>query len=325
PIPVTHKQAQKDSNWRAAMNSEFDALMKNQTWELVPPDRTRNWLFRIKTNSDGSIDRYKARLVAKGFTQRPGVDFHKTFSPVVKPTTIRTVLTLVVHNNWALHQIDVNNAFLHGKLHEDVYMSQPTGYENLDHPDYCDNSLFVMHNPRVTIYVLIYVDDLILTGSNETLIQHVISSLSKKFSLKYLGLLHYFLGIEVYRDADGLFLSQSKYIQEVLHDTQMQDYKGLQSPMSTSTKLLLDDGAPKTDGKEYRSVLGKLQYLSFTRPDITYSVNKLTQFNSPFVVHWKAVKRILRYLKETSQHGIRISPQPSTALYTYADADWAGD
>lgn len=106
----------------------------------------------------------------------------------------------------------------------------------------------------------------------------------------------------------------------------MQDCKGVQSPVSTSTKLLLDDGAPKTDGKEYRSVLGKLQYLSFTRPDITYSVNKLTQFNtSPSVIHWKAVKRILRYLKETSQHGIRNSPQPSTALYTYADADWAGD
>ncbi|XP_075074686.1 uncharacterized protein LOC142162251 [Nicotiana tabacum] len=150
--------------------------------------------------------------------------------------------------------IDVNNAFLQGKFHEDVYMSQPPGYENLDHPDYCDNSLFVLHNLEVTIYVLIYVDDLILTGSNETLIQHVITSFLKRFSLKYLGLLYYFLGIEVYRDADGLFLSQSKYIQEVLHDTQMQDCKGVQSPMSTSTKLLLDDGAPKTDGKEYRSV-----------------------------------------------------------------------
>ncbi|XP_049345032.1 uncharacterized mitochondrial protein AtMg00810-like [Solanum verrucosum] len=168
------------------------------------------------------------------------------------------------------------------------------------HMSKSDNSLFVLHNIGVTIYVLIYVDDIILTGSNEVLLQQVVTSLSKTFSLKYLGLLHYFLGIEVHRDDDGLFLSQSKYIQEVLHDTKMQDCKGIHLPMSTSAPLLVDDGAPKTDGTEYRSVLGKLQYLSLTRPDIIYAVNKLTQFNTfPSVAHWQAVKRLLRYLKET--------------------------
>ncbi|XP_049345033.1 uncharacterized mitochondrial protein AtMg00810-like [Solanum verrucosum] len=204
------------------------------------------------------------------------------------------------------------------------------------HMSKSDNSLFVLHNIGVTIYVLIYVDDIILTGSNEVLLQQVVTSLSKTFSLKYLGLLHYFLGIEVHRDDDGLFLSQSKYIQEVLHDTKMQDCKGIHLPMSTSAPLLVDDGAPKTDGTEYRSVLGKLQYLSLTRPDIIYAVNKLTQFNTfPSVAHWQAVKRLLRYLKETflsilstdleSQYGVHISPQQSTNLSAYADADWAGD
>lgn len=133
-------------------------------------------------------------------------------------------------------------------------------------------------------------DDIILTGSNEVIIQQVNNSLSKKISLKYLGLLHYFLGIEVHRDANGLLLSQSKYIQEILHDTKMQECKGFQSPMSTPGLLLRDDKAPKTDGKVYRTVLGRLQYLPPTRADITYAVSKLTQFNiSPSMFHWKVV------------------------------------
>jgi len=131
-----------------------------------------------------------------------------------------------------------------------------------------------------TIYIMIHVYDLIITCSDETPIQHVVTSLSKNNSLKYLGLLHYFLSVEVLTDADGLFLSQSKYIHDILQDRQMQDCKGIQSPMSMSETLLVDDGAPKTDGKEYRSVLGMLQYLSYTQPDITYSVNKLTQLNT---------------------------------------------
>ena len=121
--PTTVKQAQKYPEWRYAMKHEFDALIKNQTWELVPPDPTKNivsckWLFRIMRNIDGSIDRYKARLVAKGFTQRPGVDFHATFSPVVKPTTVRIVLSVALRHNWHLCQLDVNNAFLQGYLEE---------------------------------------------------------------------------------------------------------------------------------------------------------------------------------------------------------------
>ena len=127
------KQAQKYPEWRYAIKQEFDALIKNQTWELVPPDPTKNivsckWLFRIKRNVDRSIDRYKARLVAKGFTQRPTIDFHATFSPVVKPTTVCIVLSVALRHNWHLCQLEVNNVFLQGNLEEEVYMAQPPGF-----------------------------------------------------------------------------------------------------------------------------------------------------------------------------------------------------
>jgi hypothetical protein len=115
------------------MLDEFNALLHNGTWDLVPPSSSPNlvsckWVFRIKRNSDGTVDRYKARLVAKGFHKRPGIDYKETFSPVIKPTTIRIVLSLAVTNGWPLRQLDINNAFLHGTLSEAVFMSQPPGF-----------------------------------------------------------------------------------------------------------------------------------------------------------------------------------------------------
>ncbi|KAL9444347.1 hypothetical protein AB3S75_017518 [Citrus x aurantiifolia] len=115
--PTTLTQALKDHKWRRAMSDEYDALVRNGTWALFPPDNSQNlvgckWVFRTKRNSDGSIDRFKARLVAKGFHQRPGIDYNDTFSPVIKPTTVRIVLSIAVSRGWSLRQLDVNNAFL---------------------------------------------------------------------------------------------------------------------------------------------------------------------------------------------------------------------
>jgi hypothetical protein len=140
PIPSSARAALKDENWRAAMALEFDALQRNHTWRLVdrPPGAnvvTGKWVFRHKLKPDGSLERYKARWVVRGFTQRAGIDFGETFSPVVKPATIRTVLTIAASRQWPMKQLDVSNAFLHGRLQEHVLCQQPTGFVDAACPD----------------------------------------------------------------------------------------------------------------------------------------------------------------------------------------------
>jgi histone deacetylase 1/2 len=140
PLPKSAREALKDPHWRAAMQAEFDALMANRTWTLVdrPPLArviTGKWVFRIKPNTDGTLNRYKARWVVRGFHQRAGIDFTETFSPVVKPATIRTVLALITSHGWPAHQLDVSNAFLHGNIEEQVFCQQPTGFADAAKPD----------------------------------------------------------------------------------------------------------------------------------------------------------------------------------------------
>jgi len=137
--PTTLTEALKDSRWIEDMNHEYNALLRNKTWHLVTPPKGKNiidskWVYKIKRKADGTIDRYKARLVAKGYKQRYGIDYEDTFSPVVKAATIRLVLAVVVSLGWSLRQLDVQNAFLHGVLEEEVYMRQPLGYKDPDHP-----------------------------------------------------------------------------------------------------------------------------------------------------------------------------------------------
>jgi histone deacetylase 1/2 len=233
------------------MKEEYSALLENQTWRLVPPSSSKNlidckWVYRVKTRADGTIDRYKARLVAKGFKQRYGIDYEDTFSPVVKIATIRIVLSIAVSRGWHLRQLDVKNAFLHGVLEEEVYMRQPPGFEDSTTPHYvckldkalyglkqaprawyaklssklcalgftpskADTSLFLFHKSGITIFVLVYVDDIIVTSSSSYAISALLKDLNKNFAIKDLGDLHFFLGIEVKRVNNGLLLTQEKY------------------------------------------------------------------------------------------------------------------
>ena len=155
PIPKTYRSALADPNWRTAMEEEYAALLSNNTWDLVPRPSgvnvvTGKWIFCQKFNADGSFDRYKARWVLRGFTQRPGVDYDETFSPVVKPATVRTVLSLALSQQWSIHQLDVKDAFLHGTLSETVYCCQPTGFADTalsDHVCRLNKSLYGLNRP----------------------------------------------------------------------------------------------------------------------------------------------------------------------------------
>ena len=340
---------------------------ESHLWFPLPTNRKAvgcKWVFQIKENTDGSINKYKARLVAKGFHQVHGFDFHETFSLVVKPITIRLIITLALTSNWELFQLDVNNAFLNGLLDETVYIVQPPGFEVEDkslvcklnkalyglkqaprqwfdrlkitlilfgfQASKCDPSLFIYKCQAHTIFLIVYVDDIILTDSSSSLIQQIITQFHSAFSLKQLGQLDYFLGIKIkYLPDRSLLMTQSKYIRDLIHRTLMAEAHSIFSPMASSSKLSKTGGDLFQDPTLYRSIVGALQYATLTRPKIAFVVNKVCQFMAnPLDTHRGVVKRILRYLKGILSYGFLMKLAAIGKplwITTMCDADWAFD
>ncbi|CAL1357087.1 unnamed protein product [Linum trigynum] len=363
--PTRYKDAQGDPRWEEAMGSEFDALHANHTWDVVDrptpdtPTVGSRWVYTIKMNPDGTIERFRARVVALGYTQEHEVDYNETFAPVARMSTVRTLLAVASMNKWSLSQLDVKNAFLHGDLDEVIYMEKPPGYnvgrpgqvcrlrrslyglkqaprawfekfqdtlvglgysQSLNYP-----SLFIKTTSRGIVLLLLYVDDMIITGSDSEGIRLLKDGLQVSFQIKDLGQLSYFLGLEVSRSAAGIFLCQRKYISDLLGDYNMEDCVPVNTPMELNLKLSRESGDKVKDGSQYRSIVGSLIYLSATRPDISYAVQLVSQFMAdPRTDHVAALYRILRYLRETKELGLLFPTSGTTTLQAYSDSDYAG-
>ncbi|WJZ93217.1 hypothetical protein VitviT2T_012173 [Vitis vinifera] len=252
------------------MQSELVALEANHTWSLtsLPPGKKPIgccWVYKIKRHSDGTIERFKASLVAKGYTQLEGIDYHDTFSPTAKMITVRCLLALAAAQNWSLQQLDVNNAFLHGDLHEEIYMSPPPSLRQQGENLVCrlhkslyglkqasrqwfakfstaiqaagfvqskvDYLLFTCRKGKSFTALLIYVDDILITGNDANAIVALKQFLHSHFRIKDLGDLKYFLGIEVSRSKKGISITQRKYTLEILKDGGFLGAKPVNFPM----------------------------------------------------------------------------------------------
>ncbi|CAN1849719.1 Retrovirus-related Pol polyprotein from transposon TNT 1-94 [Linum perenne] len=364
--PNTFEEASLKKEWLKAMKEEIDALDYNETWDLVPkPEGVKpiscKWVYKVKSRPDGSIERYKARLVARGFSQQYGIDYDETFSPVAKITTVRVLLALSASKGWKLWQMDVKNAFLHGELDRQIYMEQPQGFKSGHHPEYVcklkkalyglkqaprawygkiaefliqngynlapsDSSLFVKNQEGRIAVVLVYVDDLIITGDDEVEVTQIKANLSVRFKMKELGELRHFLGLEVEKTKEGLFLCQHKYSKDLLEKFGMLECKPVSAPVDASVKLRSTEGKDLEDTTTYRQLVGSLIYLTLTRPDLSYAVGLVSRFmQNPKKPHLEAAKRILRYVKGTINHGILYKKGGNTELSGYCDADYAGD
>ncbi|GKV35120.1 hypothetical protein SLEP1_g43434 [Rubroshorea leprosula] len=321
--------------WRAAMQEEFNMIQKNDTWQLVNRPNNKKvigvkWVYKVKLNPNGSTNKHKARLVVKGYSQLPGIDFCETFAPVARFDTIRLLLALAAQKCWFVYQLDVKSAFLNGYLKEEIHVEQPDGfvkngtenkvyllkkalyglkqaprawYSRID--EYLLKLDFVKSLTEVTLYVkeegadllivTIYVDDFLITGSNEN------------------------------QTSQGIFICQKKYANEILNQFAIVNCKTVNTPMVPYEKLRSDDGAAKIDVGVYRSLIGRLLYLSATRPDIMHSVSLLSRFmHSPSEIHFKAAKRILRYVKGTTNFGVLYKRSTNVKLIGFTDSDWAG-
>lgn len=319
------------------------------------------WVFWTKYNADGSIQKHKARLVVKGYSQQQGIDFEETFSPVARFETMRVVLALATQLHLPVYQFDVKSSFLNGDLEEEGYVSQPQGfvingdenkvfrlrkalyglkqaprawYSKID--SFFQGSGFTRNDNEPTLYltkqgnsdflvVCLYVDDMIYFGSSSSLIDGFKSEMMRNFEMTDLGLLKYVLGLEVIQGEDGIFISQKKHAEDLLKRFNMMSCEAAITPMNINEKLQREDGTEKANPRLFRSLVGGLNYLTHTRPDISFSVGVVSRFlHSPTKQHFGAAKRILCYIAGTVDFGIWYSDVADFRLVGFTDSDWAG-
>ncbi|GFY01843.1 retrovirus-related Pol polyprotein from transposon TNT 1-94 [Trichonephila clavipes] len=363
--PDTYKEAiaSEDSDkWLAAMKEELESLSSNNTWVLanLPSDRKAicdRWVFKVKQNADGTVQRFKARLVAKGFSQKFGVDFSETFSPVVRWDTIRTVLSIAATRKLKLGQFDVKTAFLYGDISKALYMAQPEGFSDssgqvckllksiygLKQAPRCWNKRFksfaensglkrsncdpcLFFNDEKSMYLIVYVNDGIIAADEEQTVNLFLKKLESEFSV-VIGEANYFLGTQIeHLECGKIFIHQEAYCRKILSRFDMINSNHVSPPIEKGA-ISTDDSVSLSADVPYREAVGSLMFLAIvTRPDIAYAVGVLSQvLDKPQQIHWTMVKRILKYLNGTKKYGIMYLSVSSATLESYSDSDYAGD
>lgn len=352
--------------WRASMKEELESFRKNNAWEVVdrPEDSTIvqcKWVFKKKYDSENNV-RYRARLVAKGFSQKPGVDFHETFSPVLRYSTLRLLFSIAVKLDLDIRHLDVTTAFLNGYLNETVYMRKPVTFDTSNKDDNkvlklkraiyglkqssrawykrvndylislgfqkskYEPCLFTKFNQNVKVIIALFVDDFFCFSNCQTATDKLINDLSSKFVIKDLGPIKQCLGLRVNVHKNVITVDQEQYVESLLKNYNMTHCKTSETPMEINLKLEKPQNDCCDNKYPYRQLLGSLMYLAvLTRPDIAFSVNYLSQFNNSYdETHWKHLKRILKYLKGTKNYGL-VFCKDKSSIEGYADADWGSD
>lgn len=352
--------------WIAAMKEEYESLLRNKTWEMMelPQDRSPiqcKWVFSKKERPN-STQRYKARLVAKGFSQKAGIDYGETFAPVMKMDSIRIILSLANWYNLKTVHLDVKTAFLYGDLEEELYLKQPEGFNdgtnqvcrlkkglyglkqasrtwnkklNSFLEDFgmkavtSDQCVYFMKTDNVIVMLGIYVDDGLLCSNSENTMSKILKHIKEHFEIT-VEEANCFVGLQIERDEinNTLKIHQKSYIEKLLKRFNMENCKGQSTPMDVNSKLVKStDKSTNDDNYPYKEAVGSLIYLMIgSRPDIAYSVGKLSQFMDSYDhTHWRAVKHLFRYLKNTMDLKITYYKDGTNKLEGFCDSDYAGD
>ncbi|GJY53585.1 putative ribonuclease H-like domain-containing protein [Tanacetum coccineum] len=358
-------QALKDPSWIEAMQEELLQFKLQQVWTLVDlPNGKRaigtKWVYRNKKDKRGIVIKNKARLVAQGYTQEEGIDYDEVFAHVARIKAIRLFLAYASFKDFVVYQMDVKSAFLYGKIKEEVYVCQPLGFEDPDFPDRVykvekalyglhqaprawyetlstylldngfqrgkiDKTLFIRRDKGDILLVQVYVDDIIFGSTKKSLCTEFEKMMHKKFQMSSMGELTFFLGLQVKQKEDGIFISQDKYVTEILKKFGFSDVKTASTPMETHKPLLKDADGEDVDEHLYRSMIGSLMYLTSSRPDIMFAVCACARFQvNPKSSHLHAVKRIFRYLKGQPKLGLWYPKDSPFDLVAYTDSDYAG-
>ncbi|GJU68187.1 putative ribonuclease H-like domain-containing protein [Tanacetum coccineum] len=318
------------------------------------------WVFRNKKDERGIVVRNKARLVAQGYTQEEGIDYDEVFAPVARIEAIRLFLAYASFMGFIVYQMDVKSAFLYGTIKEEVYVCQPPGFEDPHFPDKVykvekalyglhqaprawyetlstyliengfrrgtiDKTLFIKKDKGDILLVQVYVDDIIFGSTKKSLCDEFEGLMHKRFQMSSMGELTFFLGLQVQQKEDGIFISQDKYVAEILKKFDFATVKTASTPIETNKALVKDEEAEAVDVHLYRSMIGSLMYLTASRPDITFVVCACARFQvTPKTSHIHVVKRIFRYLKGQPKLGLWYPRDSPFDLEAFLDSDYAG-